>query len=234
MERRDWGLLFLLAAVAAFLAVFVFRRNLGAELMLMGSFGLAGIPPTPPADAAGWFALLRQSPLLGLTLLEVFDLVEYALVGLIFLALCVALWEVNRSALLVATAAGLAGIVVYFASNQSFAMLALSRQHAAASGAAQEAIYLAAGEALLRLHEGTGIYMTRLLAPLAGLIMSLVMLRSAAFSRATAVTGIVANVLLLTFFPVAALTPALVALPFALSAPFRIVWYFLIASCCSA
>lgn len=92
---RDWATLYKVAGIAALLAVFVFRRNLGAELTLLAGL-LPGVPKTLPVDAAGWFVLLHQYPLVGLTLLEVFDLVEYALVGLIFLAVCVALWQVNR------------------------------------------------------------------------------------------------------------------------------------------
>ena len=53
-------------------------------------------------------------------MLNVFDLVEYALLGLIFLAVCAALWQTDRSAMLVATVCGLAGMMVYFASNQAF------------------------------------------------------------------------------------------------------------------
>ncbi|HWU36837.1 MAG TPA: hypothetical protein VN203_04260, partial [Candidatus Acidoferrum sp.] len=110
----DWRLLYNLGGVAALLAVFVFRRNLGAELMLLRGLGLSAVPETLPIDAAGWFVLLHQHPLAGLTLLEVFDLVEYALVGLIFLAVTVALWRVNRSAMLVAVTVGWAGITTYF------------------------------------------------------------------------------------------------------------------------
>ncbi len=234
-DHRNWTLLYRSGAIAALLAVFVFRRNLGAELMLLGSFGLPGVPETLPQDAAGWFALLSEHPLVGLTLLEAFDLLEYALVGLIFLAVCVALWQVNRSALLMATAGGLAGIIVYFGSNQAFGLLALSQRYAEATAETQQAAYLAAGAGLLAfnnpgvLYQGTGIYVSMALVPLAGLVMSWVMLRSAVFSRATAVTGILANGILLGYFAALAFAPSLLAAPFVLSAPFRVAWYFLIA-----
>lgn len=228
MERREWAPLYRAAAVAAWLAVFVFRRNLGAELTLLGSFGVAGIPAAPPVDAAGWFALLQAQPLVGLTLLQVFDLVEYALVGLMFLAVAVALWRANRSAALIALTAGMVGISVYFASNQAFALLALSRTYGAANEA-QRAALLAAGEGLLAVNEGgTGVLLAMLLVPVAGLIFSAVMLRGDVFTRPTGIVGLLANGIVLTYFVALPFAPALLALPFALSAPLRVAWYFMI------
>jgi hypothetical protein len=234
MHNREWSTLYKVGGVAALLAVFVFRRNLGAELTLLSSF-VPGVPKTLPVDAAEWFVLLHQYPLVGLTLLQVFDLVEYALVGLIFLAVCVALWQVNRGVMLVTTVGGLAGIMAYFVSNQAFTMLSLSERYAAAATETQRAFYLAAGEALLAwsnpgvLYQGTGIYVSMFLVPLAGLTISLVMLRSNVFNKATVVTGVIANGVVLGYFVVLAFAPMLLALPFVLSAPFRVTWYFLIA-----
>ena len=233
--NSGWKTLYRLGAIAALLAVFVFRRNLGAELMALKGLGLAGIPALP-VSVEGWFALLQSNPLVGLVLLNVFDLVEYALLGLVFLAVCAALWQTNRSAMLVATVFGLVGMMVYFASNQAFAMLALSERYAAAATEAARNTYLVAGEALLAvnnpaaLHQGTGIHLSLFLVLLAGLVMSVVMLRSNVFSKTTAITGILANGFGLGYYLVLAfLPPTLLALPFVLSAPFRVVWYFLIA-----
>lgn len=231
-DQRSWRPLYMTGAIAALLAVFVFRRNLGAELTLLG---LPAVPKALPADAAGWFDLLRQHPLIGLTLYGIFDLVEYTLIGLVFLALCVALWQVNRSAVLVATVTGLTGIVVYLAANPAFAMLALSAQYAAAKTGDRQAAILAAGEALLgqynpgALLQGTGVYITLLFVPLAGLLLSSVMLRSKVFNKATGVLGLLANGIVLAYFVALTIAPALLALPFVLSALFRVAWYFLIA-----
>jgi hypothetical protein len=231
----NWKPLYRVGGVAALLAVFVFRRNLGAELTALRSFWPSAVPETLPVNAAGWYELLQRNPLVGLTLLEVFDLAEYALVGLMFLAMCIALWQISRSAMLVATVSGLAGIIVYFSSNQAFALLSLSMQYKAATSEAQRIAYQAAGEALLAvnnpavLYQGTGIYLSMLLVPMAGLIYSLVMLRSKVFNKATAVTGILANGIILTYFLFLAFAPTWLVLPYVLSAPLRVAWYFLIA-----
>jgi hypothetical protein len=55
------------------------------------------------------------------------------------------------------------------------------------------------------------------------------MLRSNVFGKATAVTGILANGFMLAYFVVLPFVPDWVVLPFVISAPFRVMWYFLIA-----
>ena len=114
-------------------------------------------------------------------------------------------------------------------------MFSLSEHYAAATTEAQRAMFLAAGEALLALdnpgviHQGTGIYASLFLVLLAGLAISGVMLRSSIFSRTTAVAGILANGVGLLYFIAIPFAPGLLVLPFVISAPFRVIWYFLIA-----
>ncbi len=143
-----WRYLYIAGGIAALLAVFVFRRNLGAELSLMGMMGMVKVPPLP-VDAAGWIRLFQLNRLVGLTYLNFFDIIEYLLVGLLFLALYGALRKTAQSAILIATILGLIGTTVYMASNQAFAMLALSERYATATTAAELSNLLATGEALL-------------------------------------------------------------------------------------
>ncbi|MBN1813934.1 MAG: DUF4386 family protein [Anaerolineae bacterium] len=230
-----WKGLYRIGGAAILIAVVIFRRNFGAELVGFRGFGIFDVPAMPPSSAIDWFTLLQNNRFVGLALLDVVDIVNYALVGLMFLALYGALRRANRSAMTVATAFGLVGIAVYFASNQAFAMLSLSDQYAAATDDAQRAMLLAAGQALLAIHnpgtiyQGLGIHMSLLLVVLAGLIMSIVMLRSSIFGKTTAWTGIIANGCVLGYFVALAFAPALCALPHVISAPFRVVWYVLIA-----
>ncbi len=230
-----WRTLYILGGAAALIAVLVFRRNLGAEFYLFKGFGIWDVPAVTPISAGEWFALLQDNVFVGLTLFGLFDLINYALVGLIFLALFGALRQTNKSAMVVAITFSFVGISVYFASNQAFAMLNLSERYAAATTAAQQAMFLAAGEALLAIdnpgatHQGTGVYLSLLLVLLAGLIISIVMLKSTVFSKWAAWTGILANGLGLGYFLVLIFAPTLIWLPPSLSAPFRLIWYILIA-----
>jgi hypothetical protein len=179
--------------------------------------------------------LLQDNAFVGLLLFDLIDLVNYALVGLIFLALYAALRRASKSAMAIATVSGLVGVAVYFASNQAFAMLSLSDRYSAATTDAQRAMFLAAGEALLAIYnpgtiyQGTGFYVGYFLVLLAGLIISVVMLRSRAFGKATAYVGILANALALAHYVFLALVPSLLAIPTAVSAPFRVLWMVLTA-----
>ena len=86
--------------MAALLAAILFRRNIGAEVSIFT--GAAAIPHS----AADWYALLQSNPFVGLSFLAAFDLVDYALVGLIFLALAAALWSGHMSMAAIALPAG--------------------------------------------------------------------------------------------------------------------------------
>jgi hypothetical protein len=221
--------------VAALIAIVFFRRNFGTEMVTFGGFGIWNVPAVHPSTAAGWFALLQDDAFIGLLLFDLIDLVNYALVGLIYLALYAALHRARRSAMAIAVVSGLVGVGVYSATNQAFAMLSLSDRYAAATADAQRAMFLAAGEALLAIHnpgdifQGTGYYVGYSLVLLAGLIISVVMLRSHTFGKATAYVGIVANGLAMVHFVVLAFAPSLVAIPTPVSAPFRVIWMILIA-----
>lgn len=231
----SWKGMCRVGGTAALIAVLFFRRNFGAELIGFRGFGIIDVPATLPRSAIEWFALIQDKRLLGLILLNLVDLINYALVGLIFLALYGVLKRVSGSAMVIAASCGLVGIAVYFCSNQAFSTLSLSDRYAIAASDIQRSILLASGEALLAInnpgaiHQGTGIYTSFLLVSLAGLIFSTSMLRSDAFGRATAYAGILANVVGLGYLIALIFVPSMYALPTIVSAPFRVVWYVLIA-----
>lgn len=193
-SESGWKSLYRLGGAAALLAGILFRRNIAAEIGLFA-------PSPAPDTVEGWFALLQSNRLLGLIYLNVFDLLNYILVALMFVALCVALRGANKSYAAVAAVLALLGVGVYLASNTAFSMLSLSAQYADATSEAQRAALLAAGQALLAANRfsdagsypGTGGYISLLLVALAGLTASLVMLRSGVFNRVTAGVGILAN-----------------------------------------
>jgi len=231
---REWKFLYRVGGIAAFLAAILFRRNLAEEFLLFRGLGIIRFGPTTfPDHPADWFALLHTHPLLGLTLLNLFDAVNYALVGLIFLGLHAALRRVNQSLMTLAMALTLVSIAAYFASNQAFAMLSLSSQYASTTSDAQRSALLAAGQALLAIHNtganyGPGLYISFLFISIAGLIIATVMLRSDAFGKLTAWMGILANILGLGYYVTLTLAPALSAIPLSAAAPFLLVWYLLI------
>lgn len=238
------GALYTAGGAAGLIAALLFRRNLGAEFMLLRNLGVIGVGPAEALASAGeWFALLESNPLVGLTLFNVFDLVNYALLGVMFLALCAALGaalypglrRANRRVMTIAVVLGLAGIVIAFASSRAFAMLSLSQRYAAATGT-ERAMLLAEGEKLLRVDNPGALYhrlgptLALFLVTLAGLMIAVAMVRSPVFSRATGTLGLLAEGLQIGYFVALAIAPmpALLAILPSAAAPFRLVWYLLI------
>lgn len=229
-----WKSLYRVGGLAALMAGVLFRRNIAAEIGLLSQ-------REPPVAINDWFALMQSHRLLALAYLHVFDLVNYALVGLMFLALCAALVRIARSTMVIATVLGLAGILVIFASNTAFSMLSLSDQYAAATAKTQRTALLGAGQAMLALnrfsapgaHPGAAGYISLLLVAVAGILISAVMLRSAAFNRVTAYVGILAGALdvayCITYAFVPSLDSELLALLFIPAAGlFLMIWHIMV------
>jgi hypothetical protein len=226
-DIRDWTPLYKTGSLAALLAAVFFRRNLGAELSLFT--GVEAIPQT----AVGWYDLLQSNPLIGLTFLALFDLVNYALVGLIFLALGAAFWQTNKSVAAVALAGGFVGIAVSFASNISLTMLSLSQQYAVAATTLQSAGLLDAGQSVLAVNNplavfpGTGAYVSLLFIAVAGLLFSALLLST---HPGTAVIGLLASGCDLAYCLTLPLGTALpVYLFLAAAGLFWTIWHLLVA-----
>ena len=228
VANPTWNTLFRAGGVAGLLAAILFRRNIGAEVSLFTGFEAI------PQLVAGWFSLLQSSPLVGLAFLAFFDLINYALVGLMFLALCAALWPSHRTLAAIAVCSGMVGIAVSFATNISLTMLSLSHEYAVATSEAQRAALLASGQAVLAFHNplalypGTGMYMSLLLVATAGLLFSVAMLQGRLFSRATALVGLVASACDLIYCLTFAFAPSLRVVLIAAGGLFWMIWQLLV------
>jgi len=152
-----------------------------------------------------WFTLFQNHWFLGLRNLGLLNIIGAALLAPTFLAIYSALRRDNEAYGAFGTILFFVGVAVYIASNSAFAMLSLSGQYASATTDAQRSLLIAAGQAMLA--EGQ----TRAGIPLiefASLVISVVMLRGKVFSKATAYTGILGNVLLMVFEAILAFVPA--------------------------
>ncbi len=226
-RAATWKPLYRAGALAALLAALAFRRNIGAEVTLFT--GMEALP----TNAAEWFSLLQSNPFVGLSFLAFFDLLNYALVGVIFLALAAALWQVNRSVAVIALASGLVGVTLNLASNTSLTMLSLSQRYNIATSAAHRADLLAAGQAVLAGNDplaaipGTGALVSLLLVALAGLLFAVLLLPA---HRVTAILGLLASGCDLAYCLVFPLTPvAPVYLLLAAAGLFWMLWHLLAA-----
>ncbi|MGA3111190.1 MAG: hypothetical protein ABSE15_04060 [Candidatus Bathyarchaeia archaeon] len=190
--NAGWKSLYRIGAIAALVAALGFRRNMGAEMTMF--FGAA------PKTAAGWFTLLQNNRLLGIIALNFLDIIDYALVGIMFVALYVAFRKTSLIFAAAATSMCLAGIIVYVVSSTSFKILSLSNQYSSASTTTQKTALLTAAQTVLAKgvpgagYQGVGGVVSIFLIAIAGLVISAVMLRSKIFYRITGYVGIMASV----------------------------------------
>lgn len=180
--------------------------------------------PTPSA-AVRFFEIAQARPLLAFLQLDGLMLLDYLLLILVYLALFVVLWRDNPSIMVIGTVLALVAITLYFAVNPAPAMLVLARQYAVATSGASRASIVSAGVGALATFQGAAFLVHYVVIGVAGILVSLVMLRGAIFSRATALVGLLQGVMMLvpSNFGVVGMVLALVSL-----APF-VVWFALIA-----
>ena len=179
--------------------------------------------PTPSA-AVRFFEIAQARPVLAFVQLDGLMLLDYLLLILVYLALFVVLRRDNPSIMVIGAVLALMAITLYFAVNPAPAMLVLAGQYGAATPAARVSI-VSAGVSTLATFQGAAFLVHYVVMGIAGVLVSLVMLRGAVFSRATALAGLLQGVMMLvpSNFGLVGMVLALVSL-----APF-VVWFALIA-----
>jgi len=211
-----WKDLYKIAAIAAIVSEAVIFLGLVTYF----------IWPYAPGDKTteSIYLLLQNNILGGLISLDLFLLVGNLFSITLFLALYVSLKHVNESYVLIALALGLIGVVLLIPARPIFELYSLSKAYTVATTEAAKSQYLAAGDALLALFDGTGWFMNTLLGALSLSISSILMLRSNIYSKSTAYVGIITNVAVCGFF-----IPGIGILLLFLSLPGYMIWYFLLA-----
>jgi Domain of unknown function (DUF4386) len=152
------------------------------------------------ASAIDIFTTIQNNKLNGLMSLDFFMVVITVITVPFFLALYFATKKVNESYALIALVFGLISCVLGLTMRPIAEMFYLSGQYATATTDAARSQYLAAGEALSALFNGTIWMLYFLTFGVDLLISSLLMLRTKIFSRTTAYLGIFLNIGLLSIF----------------------------------
>jgi hypothetical protein len=225
-ERSPWTTLYRVGGLSALIATTLEVAAVFLSIIFTHRF------PGPASDAVvQWFTLLHDHRFVGLIYLGILDLVALALMSVMFLALCVALRRDHESSMAVAGVLAFLGIAVYLATTTVFPMLSLSDQYAAATTDAQRSQLVAAGHAVLATGSvGTGAYMAFLLIGVAGLVISLVMLRTSIFSRVVVYAGILANVATLAYYVVPLVAPTAALFFLWTSGLLFLIWMILVGS----
>jgi hypothetical protein len=182
--ESSWRLLYRVGAVGAVIVLALLPLQMAVYL----------IWPLPDT-VVGWFALFERNPFIGLVDMDLFLLLDNVLIGLMFLAMYVALKRTNPSLILIALTLELMAVTTYFSSNTAFEMLSLSDRYAAATAEPERSAIVAAGQAMVETWEGTAFGVAYVLGAVAILLASAVMLQSQTFSKTTGYVGVVFGLL---------------------------------------
>jgi hypothetical protein len=185
LETADsiWNSLYKIGGAAALICALMY-------LVTLAIYIPANLASPPPETVNEWFIVFQNSPITGLFFLGLGNIIIMILWGPMSLALYIVLKQSNRTWSLIATPLIFVGIAVFLATNTAFSMLSLSQEYAVATTEAEKSILLGVGQAMLAVSKGTGLYTGMELVWFAGVIFSVIMLRSEAFSKATAWVGI--------------------------------------------
>ncbi len=151
-------------------------------------------PPPLDGTAIDWFILFQKNPIIGLIHFEFLMIIYVILCIPIALALYTLLRRVNPSWTAIYLILSLLGVMCFIAARPAFEMLRLSHGYAAAETELQKAAFLAAGEAKVATFHGTAFYINYILGSLTGLMISMVMLKTSLFSKATAYVRIASSI----------------------------------------
>lgn len=224
-----------ISAIAAILAVVIFRRNWGAELHLFKSLGFLKDVPIYASTPEQWLQLFTQYPLVGVTSLNLFDVINSFLIMVLTFGMYLLFNKENKIASKLFLISSIISFLLYIGSNQALSMLHLSKLYEISTNAVeQEAVYSAALTILLQdnpgnMTQGLTAHAALFFLFLSGFIVSMLMIKSDQFKSFPAILGIIAHGLGVPYFLFLLFIPKLAAIPLVLSAPCIITWYTICA-----
>jgi hypothetical protein len=210
---------------------------IGAVLVGVAEIIITFLPGgnTTQETVVDWFILFQNNWFMGLRDMGLLNMLLNALAILTYFALYVAHRQ-NRNqpyaALAMVTA--FLGIGIFYATNRAFPMLALSKQYAVATTDAQRTILEAAGQSMLSVGQShtPGTFLSFFFTEVAGVAISVVMLRSRIFSKVNSYAGILGFGVLLVFEYISSFVSGLNSAAMALAMVgglSSMVWYILMA-----
>src|SRR5574342_87742 len=225
----NWKTLFKLGGMAALV-------DLSANLLdVIFGFGETEVIVNGTKTALEWFALFQENWFKGLYVLGLLNIIYMVSMVPVYFAIFAAYqhskWIYPGLAMIVY----FIGMAIYISNSAAIPMYVLSGRYAAAETDTQRALFAAAGEAVLARGEDftPGSFIGLILSGIAGIGMSLVMLRGGIFGRVTAWIGIIGFTFLSIFTIWSTFVPVLYLVAFyffgMIGGTLVLVWFILVA-----
>lgn len=162
-----------------------------------------------PQTASDRFAQFQKNWVIGLYNLDLLNIVNEIILIPTYFALFAVHRRIKPAYASFALIIFLVGTIIFVSNNTALPMLELSNKYSATSIESQRVLFEAAGEALLARgsHGSLGVLIGFLLPNIAGIMISLVMLRGNIFNKTTSYLGIIGSIwvsiyiVLVTFIP---------------------------------
>jgi hypothetical protein len=193
--EKQWKSLFKLGGIAAIIALTGILLDIIIGNITGGN--LSALPQT----AIDRFAQFHDNRLLGLYNLDLLNIINQMIMIPVYFALFAAHRSVNKPYSFLAFIIFLFGSIIMVANNTALPMYELSHKYFATDIESQKVFYAAAGEAMLArgAHGSSGIFLGFFIPNLAGLIMSIVMLKGRVFSKTNSWLGIIGSILMMLY-----------------------------------
>jgi hypothetical protein len=201
-----------------------------AALLYLSQFLILLSGETYPATPQGWFALFQRSRILGLFFLNALDIISISLLGVMFVALYVALSRSSPSSMAIAAFFAFLGVAVFVSSRADMvsATRSLSEEYAAAITEAQRSQIVASRRAIHATSRATPETIGFLLIAVGSAITSAVILRSGVFSRVAGYLGLLAGAFTLANDLSIVAAPSLAAVLMPVNGLLWLVWWLMI------
>lgn len=184
-QANDTQALYRVGGTAAFLM---------PVIIIIQMIAFISAPPPYGGTAVDWFNIFQNNKLIGLIDFELLMVIYTLLSIVVSVALYRILRNVNPYMTTLYIVLSVIGVACFIAARPAFEMLHLSNGYAAAITEAERAVFVAAGEAKLAAFDGMAFHTSYLLGSLGGLLISLVMLKTSIFSKATAYVRIASSI----------------------------------------
>lgn len=220
-QNTNWKRLYQIGGIAPFITLAFYLSQVFIIILSQEPY---------PITAESWFALFQRSKFLGLIFLNALDIFSIAILGLMFLALFIALKATNPSLMTVAAFLAFLGTAVFVSARAEMvtATLTLSDLYASAPIDAQQFQLLAAGQAIMSLSRGTPETIGFIFIAIASLIISIVMLQDETFGKLISYIGILGVFITLADNLSLIIAPSLAAFLMPLNGLIWLIWWILV------
>jgi len=197
---------------------------LGYSLATLLIMSLIGGPPDTIEET---YSILHDNRITGLLRLDILTVFVMPLYYLLFYSLYIALRDSDYPISTISMILAFAGVTLFLATPSVFSYLHLSDRFVTATSDDQRNQLLAAGEAMIAsdMWHGTGAKIGGLLLQTGALLISIVMLRTNVFNRATAITGIATHGLDLTHIIIGFFSPTFGNIIMFIAGPLYLIWF---------